>query len=177
MYMLINYVGPIPDELVHIPSPAFDVYWSANGTGFYLGDYFKVGTTIHSVYNPAIPIGNFTILKVYSQEAILNPAYPNFTMSFIDNSIEWGYRYSYTYYYGMIAYWIESETIWFKSDGSLESVHLTVDLGDSQIYTVTLARNMGIDPMTIISIIGVTIFGIATIVLSVQIIRERKGSN
>ena len=177
MYMLIEIVGSIPDNFPYIPSPKFSAYWAANGSRFYLGDYFVFGSVLHSVYNPAIPIGNWTLLKSYSQEAEANLIYPNFTMSFVDNSLEWGYRYSYAFYYSGIEFWIESETIWYKSDGSLESVHLAVNFNETEIYTVTLARINGITPMTIISVAGVTIFGIATVVLSVQYIRERKASS
>ena len=177
MYMFIEFVGSIPNDFFYIPSPKFSAHWADNGSRFYLGDYFVVGNTIHSVYNPAIPIGNWTALKSLSQEAEAYTNYPNFTISFVDNSLEWGYRYSYLYYYGIVGYWIDSETIWYKSDGSLESVHLTVNLNDIEIYTVTLARINGITPITVISLAGVTIFGIATVVLAVQYIRERKASS
>ncbi len=172
IFMTLNYLGPIPDSFFYIPSPSFDTYWAENGSALYLGDFFVVGTTVHSVYNPAIPIGNWTLLTVYTQSSMIEGVYENVTLDFIDNSLEWGYRYSY-YYFG---YFIESETIWFKSDGSLESVHLEVSLNEQLIYTVTLARVTGIDPIILISIAGVSIFGIATVVLAYQYIRDRKES-
>jgi hypothetical protein len=155
----------------YINEPIFiDVYWAVNGSGFALGDFFRLGNVVHSVYNPAVPIGNWTYLTITTQSSLIIDFYPNSSLEFIENANEWGYRYSYNYY-GFI---INSETIWFKSDGSLESVHFTVDFEDEEIYTVTLARVTGIDPIILISIIGVSVFGVATIILAIQYIRERE---
>ncbi len=173
IFYAVTFVGPIPDDFRYIPSPAFEVHWASNGSRLYLGDHFQVGDYIHSVYNPAIPIGNWTLLNVYIQSSFLDVIFANVTLDIIDTSTEWGFRYSYLY-----GYLIESETIWFKSDGTLESVHLTYSTENETIYEVILARVTGLDPIIIISLAGVSIFGVATVILLYQVIRDRKsGSN
>ncbi len=173
VFYTISYVGPIPDNFRYIPSPAFEVYWATNGSRLFLGDHFQVGDLTHSVYNPAIPIGNWTLLNVYIQSSFLDVYFANATLTLIDSDTAWGFRYDYLYY----GYLVESETIWYKSDGSLQSVHLTVDIEEETIYEVILARVTGLDPIYIISLAGIGIFGVATVVILYQIIRDRKSGS
>ncbi|MGY5875984.1 MAG: hypothetical protein RTU30_09575 [Candidatus Thorarchaeota archaeon] len=161
IYYWITYIGTIPTMISSIPTARFTNHWALNGSRIVdWSDYFKIYNVGHAIYNPLMPIGNWTHLTLLIQSSSLPYVYPNVTLDFIDNTQEWGF--SYTYYF--FDAFIESTSIWFKSDGTLENVQMSGTI-EGLKYEVTLTRVTVINPMTIYIGVGAAIGVVALIIV------------
>ncbi|MGY5881968.1 MAG: right-handed parallel beta-helix repeat-containing protein [Candidatus Thorarchaeota archaeon] len=158
LQMTVTNLTEIPGKLDYIPICPYETEWlQANDTLPSLEYFFAGAGLVWAIISPAVPIGNWSLLSSFIgtvESEFLN-------ISIIDDDVIWGIRID----IGEGDESLTSETTWFKSDGSLQKVILSIDT-DVGSAEVTLVRAGMIDlPLTMMIVAGGIIGAVGVLVV------------
>jgi parallel beta-helix repeat protein len=169
--MNITKLPEILDYIEYIPTPNWVSFWPENDSMSHLDYYFSHEGMIHASISPAIPIGNWSVFSDLLHD-IYDPLTVNSTdlnMSIIDDFQSWGFSFSYRLGDALF----DTQSLWYKSDGSLQKVLLEVEYPEVGYVIVTIDRSN--PPMTdmILPFIPIILCGIIVSVIVLIIIKKR----
>ncbi|MHA2135506.1 MAG: hypothetical protein ACW99J_16730 [Candidatus Thorarchaeota archaeon] len=145
----------------HIPFAYGRAYEHPGRVRFDLSDYFDVGNILLAVLSPAVAIGNWSMLSTFAES--------EWGATVIEDDSRWGMRFL-----GQEdEFTLDSDSTWFKSDGTLEHVlmNLTTPAGQAISELTRVDVPGGFADILIVLPIVVGAFGIAVVVL---ILRKRR---
>ncbi len=160
----VETIPEVPVVVDHIPGVSFVAVWASNLSMFNLNGFFSIQGVPLAVVSPAVPYGNWTILT----EAVwsINSTSES-QINVIQTDSTWGISIVDDSEYPEVT----SETVWYKSDGTLEHVRLEIVLSDTETIDVQLTRT-GTDNMTLMIVAsgGAAVMAVIALV----IIRKRR---
>jgi len=164
--MTVTSLPEITDKMEYITICPFETEWlQSNDTMASLEYYFAGAGLVWAAISPAVPIGNWSLLSSFFDE--IESEYMN--TSIIDEATRWGLRLDIAAD-DMV---LTSETTWFKSDGSLQKVFLSIesDVGSAEV-SLQRVNDLLSNPTTMIVIAG-GIIGVVVVVVVLVKLRRR----
>ena len=171
----LNYsvvaLSTLPEEPRSIiPLSAANVYDLDTGERFSLDSYFYVNDFGHAFTNPVIPVGNWTFMTEVGEAYTIS--LQNLEDMVVENSTVWGLNWSYSY----DSLNVRTQTQWFKSNGSLAAINLTVENPDLWTYYVEVEIGQWMIHEGVVDLLlpGIVISAVVMIALLVVIYFKRK---
>jgi len=168
--MNVTYLPDILDYIEYIPAANYISYWLNNKSLPPLEYFFEGGGSIHAIIAPALATGNWSL---YTN--LLEEAYPpevqatlNMALTIVNDTERWGMRFEYSSGNSII----QSETTWFKNDGTLESIHLSIANPDVGTVVVRVNREEA-DIFNPLQIAVIGIVGTGVIATGIFVVRRR----